>query len=129
MRKLFLFAVMLRALILCAPIAHAGERSSLPKEMVGQWCHVNKDGDEFYERRDCRGEGDGTMTIDKHKVFYMEDGCDFTKVQQIDRNVFYVHGDCGGEGMSWKERMIFHLTNDGHIRIFVITHSNEKSEG
>jgi hypothetical protein len=126
MRKLLLAVTALLMLSALAPFAHANKLASLPKEMVGQWCRV-KDNDE-YERRDC-GSTDGSMTIGKHKVFYMEDGCDFTKVQQIDRNVFYVNGDCGGEGMSWKERMILHLTHDGHIRVFVIIHSDEKQEG
>jgi hypothetical protein len=93
--------------------------------MVGQWCQVKKDGDE-YER--CNSSD--TMVVSKHNVFmYGEEGCDFTKVKQIDHRVYYVHGDCGGEGMTWKGTMIFQLLTNGHIQIVFIRHSDEKQEG
>lgn len=121
-----LFAIVVAAITFAAPFAaHANEHASLPKEMIGEWCAV-KDSSNEYERRDCRGHGDGMMTLDQHHYFLLEDGCDFTKVQKIDRNVYYVHGDCGGEGMSWKDTMIIHLTNDDHIQLLVINHSKEK---
>jgi hypothetical protein len=101
------------ALLALMTMASATERPSLPKEMAGAWCRV-KDNDQ-YERRNCHGEGDGMMTLGKHKVFFLEDGCDFTKVQKLERNVYYVHGDCGGEGMSWKESMIIQLRTDDAI--------------
>jgi hypothetical protein len=127
MIKLYLIAV--SAFVFTASFAHADEHRSLPQQMVGEWCLV-KDSNDEYERHDCRRDGgDRMMTIGKHHWFALEDGCDFTKVQKLERNVYYVHGDCGGEGMTWKDTMIIQLMTNGHIRLMNLTHSNEKQEG
>ena len=129
MKKLFLFAVLAMALVFGAPLAHAVEGKSLPNEMVGKWCRLKDDGDE-YKRCNADMNDSATIILSKSNiVLYVEDGCDFTKVQKIDRNVYYVHGDCGGEGMSWKDTMIFQLLPDGHMQIVFVRHSNEKHEG
>jgi hypothetical protein len=119
--KLFWPGAFVTALVFGAPahispvMAFGGsERPSLPKEMVGKWCPV-KDSDQ-YERRPCpEGKSDSGMILSKHGVFYFEEGCDFTKVQKLERNVYYVHGNCGGEGMNWKETMIIQLRTDDAI--------------
>lgn len=140
MRKLLLATVALAllgitaaqaetSLVFGAPFAHAAEgKSTLPKEMVGEWCYV-KDSDGEYERRDCRDTGDGMMTLDQHHYFLLEDGCDFTQVQKIDRGVYYVHGACSGEGMTWNDTMIIQLLTHNRIKLIGIRHSSEKSEG
>lgn len=110
------------------PLTHANV--SLPQKMIGQWCAMSKDSNE-YERRTCSEEEtsrNATMTLSKHSVVYFEDGCDFTEVQKRDRNVYYVHGDCSGEERSWKDTMTFQLLPNGHILVRVITHSKEKSD-
>jgi hypothetical protein len=56
------------------------------------------------------------MTLDRKHVFYMEDGCDFTRVKEIDHNVFYIHSSCGGEGMT-NESAVFQLLPNDRIRI------------
>lgn len=108
--------------------------ATLPKEMFGSWCQVKKDGDvspdDEYERCNVKESDNATMVVNKHNVLmYGEDGCDFTKVEKIDQGVFYVHGDCGGEGMSWKSTLIFQHLPNGHLQIAFIRHWNEKHEG
>jgi hypothetical protein len=85
--------------------------------MVGQWCLVTEasKSENEYERRDCRSPG-RSMTLDRKHVFYMEDGCDFTRVKEIDHNVFYIHSSCGGEGMT-NESAVFQLLPNDRIRI------------
>jgi hypothetical protein len=129
-RKLFLSVIAVTtALIFGAPFAHAVEGKRLPNEIVGAWCAVKQDSDE-YEHCNVKESDNSTMVVSKHNIFmYGEEGCDFTKVQKIDRRVYYVHGDCGGEGMSWKSTMIFQLLPDGHMQIVFVRHTDEKREG
>jgi hypothetical protein len=129
MKKFLATIVVLLSLAAPAFARDSTQLPFLPKEMVGEWCRVSKDSDE-YDRRNCHEDINNTMTIGKHNVVMsVEDGCDCTKVQKLDRNAYYVHGDCGGEGMSWNESIIFQLLTNDRIRLFVITHSNEKHEG
>jgi hypothetical protein len=76
--KTFFTALAIFLAVLPCSQGQAHDSTSLPKAMVGQWCLVadRKVGENEYERRDCRGT-DGSMTLGKHHVFYVEDGYDF----------------------------------------------------
>jgi hypothetical protein len=103
MRKLILAA--LAAMAFAAP-AHASYNRSLPSEFVGQWCSV-KDG-AYYERGKCSDQAeDGTITITPNGYTAWEYGCEFTKVDQIGRGRYSVHGFCGGEGVTSVTRYTF----------------------
>lgn len=112
-----------------APSSSDTEGKSLPNEMVGQWCLVSKDGNENeYKRHHCSSHLlDWTMTLGKRNFRFLDARCDFTKVQQMNRNVYSVHGNCSGSSES-KVKMIFQLLPNGHIWVVLVTPSNEKSE-
>lgn len=123
MRKLFTFVVMFVGVVLCSHIAHANSKS-LPKEMIGEWCPV-KDSSDEYERRDCH-DTDAFLTIGKHTLLEFEYGCDVTKVQHLAHGAYYVHGKCGYEGSTFKDRIVLQLTSDDHLRFLLSLIRREK---
>lgn len=91
-----------------ADAAGAGGSSDLgavPAGFIGEW---NTD------PKDCgKGHGEGTLTIEAHRIFFYESGGDIDAVTQKAPNLIQIAAKLTGEGETWTDVTTFRLSADG----------------
>jgi len=105
--------------MLLALTATNARADTLPKEVLGKWCHTSVSYNATYNRGSCKTR-DGTMTVKPDSVTYEEAGCDFTSVntriqtwyehtnhglKETKHKVYEVKSKCSGEGENWSETL------------------------
>jgi hypothetical protein len=127
--KLLAAAAVMMAALVSAQARENVSVAPLPDAMVGDWCSVAGDSDaSTYSRGRCSfAQSDGKLTVRPRGYEFIESGCDVVTARRIKRRVYLVHGDCGGEGMTWTEDVMFQLEN-GRLSLVTVSHSKEKAE-
>lgn len=83
----------------------AGDLSAVPAGFIGEW---NSD------PNDCgKGHGEGTLTIEAHRIFFYESGGPIEGVTLKAPNLVQIAARLTGEGETWTDVTTLRLSADG----------------
>jgi len=83
----------------------SSDLSAVPAGFIGEW---NSD------PKDCgKGHGEGSLTIEAHRIFFYESGGPIDAVTQKAPNLIQIAAKLTGEGETWTDVTTFRLSADG----------------
>lgn len=82
-----------------------GDVAAVPAAFIGEW---NSD------PKDCgKGHGEGTLTIEAHRIFFYESGGPVEAVTLKEPRLIQIAAKLTGEGETWTDVTSFRLSADG----------------
>jgi hypothetical protein len=82
-----------------------GDIATVPAAFIGEW---NSD------PKDCgKGHGEGTLTIEAHRIFFYESGGPIEAVTMKEPRLIQIAAKLTGEGETWTDVTSFRLSADG----------------
>ena len=82
-----------------------GDLAAVPAAFIGEW---NSD------PKDCgKGHGEGTLTIEAHRIFFYESGGPVEAVTLKEPRLIQIAAKLTGEGETWTDVTSFRLSADG----------------
>ena len=82
-----------------------GDLAAVPAGFIGEW---NSD------PKDCgKGHGEGTLTIEAHRIFFYESGGPIEAVTVKAPGLIQIAAKLTGEGETWTDLTTFRLSADG----------------
>ena len=82
-----------------------GDLAAVPPAFIGEW---NSD------PKDCgKGHGEGTLTIEAHRIFFYESGGPIEAVTMKAPGLIQIAAKLTGEGETWTDVTSFRLSADG----------------